>query len=131
MMRARESVTVQARAGTQMNCAGFARVTARVEWITDSGVSFANAYRGKMRGRLIAAVFAGAQQVVADAGIDGLRFTLVEALVHPVDATERRFFEAGHKAMRKALLELVEDCRSSGLYGPSALSASLSERAKA
>ena len=112
MLRARDSVTVHARAGSQMNCGGVSRISARVEWTDSDGIAMANAYKGKMRGRLVAAVFAGAQRVFEEApGIDGLRFTLLDAMIHPVDATERRFYEAGQKAMRKALLELVEDCR--------------------
>ncbi len=112
MLRARESVTVHARAGTQMNCGGVARISARVEWVDGDGLAMSNAYKGKMRGRLLAAVFAGAQRVFEEApGVEGLRFTLIDAMIHPVDATERRFYEAGQKAMRKALLALVEDCR--------------------
>lgn len=108
-------MTVHVRAGTQTNCGGFARISARVEWSRGDGVTLVNAYRGKMRGPLLRSVFAGARNVVDEASyLEGLRFTLIDAVVHPVDATERRFFEAGQKAMRAALLELVEDYRLTG-----------------
>ncbi|MCA9694565.1 MAG: hypothetical protein KC636_33615 [Myxococcales bacterium] len=117
MLRSRECVTVHAHAGTQTNCGGYAKISARVEWVDEAGVSLINAYRGRMRGRLIAAVFAGAQRVLEEArDVDGLRFTLIDAVVHPVDATEQRFYEAGEKAMRAALVELLEDCRGRGAH---------------
>jgi hypothetical protein len=46
------------------------------------------------------AVFRGAQEAYKESGLsEGIQFTLIEALVHPVDASERKFIEVGKTAV--------------------------------
>lgn len=47
-----------------------------------------------------AAVFRGAQKAYEESGLSqGIQFVLIDALVHPVDANERRFMEVGNSAI--------------------------------
>lgn len=106
--------TVIARAGTQTNCGGIAKIHARLS-ADDSGVlTFVVAgpidapivYDGShVPGSSVPREYReAAERGVRQAFEErhppyGVRFELIEALVHAVDANERKFERAGHGAL--------------------------------
>jgi hypothetical protein len=105
--------TVYARAGTQRNCGGIAGIHARIERTADQqfvGLPEEEADPQKIEGgviparqvprRLREAVLRGAKRSWEQAGMrEGVKFELIDALVHLTDATEMMFLVAGTLAM--------------------------------
>jgi hypothetical protein len=107
-----EDGTIVARAGTQTNCAGIAAIRVRITLIARAGIDFLPLEEecngeadGVVPGTAIpavyrAAIFKGAQKAYEESGLpEGIQFALIEALVHPVDANERKFMEVGRLAI--------------------------------
>ena len=105
--------TFYARAGVQTNCAGVAGAHVRITPGTCGGITFrpaggapgAESYGPAVPGAAVPAalrdaLFRGAREIFETRapGV-GLCFELIDALVHPVDANESRFFAAGVTAM--------------------------------
>jgi hypothetical protein len=106
--------TIVARAGTQTNCAGIARLHIRISPNTSSvltcGPAFDQAWEGdrygsEVPGRAIPeeyrqAAFKGALDAFNAFEIgSGAHFEILDALVHEVDAHGVKFREAGYRAM--------------------------------
>jgi hypothetical protein len=107
--------TIIARAGTQTNCGGIAkihiRITARSDGMLTFGPDFDVSWTGDRYGSAVPgcavpeeyrqAIFRGARSAFdhCDARI-GAHFELIDALVHPVDARESRFGQAAFQAMK-------------------------------
>lgn len=106
--------TIVARAGTQTNCAGIAAIRVRITPIAVPGLVClplgAECDRAATDGMVVpgvavpavyrAAVFQGAGTAYAELGLtEGIQFELVDALVHAVDANERKFVEVGKSAV--------------------------------
>ncbi|MBE9182172.1 hypothetical protein IQ268_26760 [Oculatella sp. LEGE 06141] len=108
-----EDGTIVARAGTQSNCGGIAAIRVRITPVTKAGIEFFSLEEecnGEGFGLMVpatampavykAAVFRGAQQAYDESDLsEGIEFVLIDALVHPVDANERKFMEAGSSAI--------------------------------
>lgn len=107
--------TIFARAGTQMNCAGIAGIHVRITKLPSTGLiclprvapgDERSNYGYEVPGAELepvfrTAVFRGATRAWEEYGPPGgAQFELLDALVHEVDANERRFLEAGSSAMR-------------------------------
>lgn len=106
-----EGDTYYASAGTQTNCSGIAAIVARIEQVQGlPEIQYSVSHSGKTdyaQGSSIVpggnvpkeyrdAVFKGAADAFEHCGISqGYSFVLLEALVHPVDAREMKFREAG------------------------------------
>ena len=104
--------SIVVRAGTQTNCGGIAEARVFIVEHGGDGLECVVA-RGQatpaMRGAISAtsvpseyreAMFAGARDAYARRAVTfGICVELLEALVHPVDANERRFREAGASAV--------------------------------
>jgi hypothetical protein len=107
--------TIIARAGTQTNCGGIAklhvRITANADGMLTYGPEFDIIWADDRYGSAVPgcavpeeyrhAAFSGARSAFdhCDAGI-GAHFELVDALVHVVDARESRFKQAAFVAMK-------------------------------
>jgi hypothetical protein len=108
-----EDGTVCARCGTQTNCAGIAETRVRIAADAAPGLTLAPSCGGEDQNRigrhvpdedvpqrLREAVFSGARDEYHARGLStGLRFELLEALVHPVDANKRMFYLAARQAL--------------------------------
>ena len=108
-----EDGTIVARAGTQTNCGGIAAIRARITPVAIAGIEFSplgeecngEEVDGIVPGARVpavykTAVFKGAQEAYKESGLsEGIQFTLIDALVHLVDANERRFMEVGKSAI--------------------------------
>ena len=105
--------TFYVRAGVQTNCAGLAGAHVRVTLAARGGITFrpaVGAPGGEGYGPAVPgtdvpaafrdALFRGARQIY-EARAPGLCLCLelIDAMVHPVDANESKFFEAGVMAM--------------------------------
>jgi hypothetical protein len=105
--------TIYARAGTQRNCGGIAGIRARIERTAGQqfvGLPDAEVDPEKIEGpaipaekvplRFREAVLRGAKKSWEHAGMrGGVKFELIDALVHLTDATETMFLAAGALAM--------------------------------
>ncbi len=106
--------TITARAGSQLNCAGIARIRARITGGDRPGIrllaSEAADWEGGEYGSHVPgsampsfcreAVYEGAKGAYAESGLaGGIEIELIDALVHPVDANRRVFRAAGAAAV--------------------------------
>lgn len=108
-----EDGTIVARAGTQTNCGGIAAIRVRITLVAIAGIEFSplgEECNGEEVDGIVpatrmpavykTAVFKGAQKAYKESGLsEGIQFVLIDALVHPVDANERRFMEVGKSAI--------------------------------
>jgi len=120
---------IYASAGVQTNCGGIAAIIVKIEKLESGELIFnvedndgwdgdTNCARYVPGNRLNAyyknAVFEGAKLAASAPGNNtGFIFTLVEALVHPVDANTEKFKEAGYRAV-KGWLEMKKGLGSQG-----------------
>jgi hypothetical protein len=108
-----EDGTIVARAGTQLNCGGIAAIRVRITPVTEAGIEFfplEEDCNGEEFGPVVsatailavyrAAVFKGAQEAYEESDLaEGIQFVLIDALVHEIDANERRFMDVGKSAI--------------------------------
>jgi hypothetical protein len=107
--------TVVARAGTQTNCGGIAKVHARItansSGVLTVGPGFDNTWTDDRYGATVPgcaipeeyrhAAFNGAQSAFGRCGAGvGVHFELIDALVHAIDARESKFNQAAFLAMK-------------------------------
>lgn len=113
----------RARAGVQTNCAGVSEILVRFQLVEEAGFTGRTtpaaepddpeaSHEGRhvpahlVDPTLVEAVFDGARGALEQSGVDvGLELTLVEAMVHMVDARPQRFREAGAEAVRRWLAD--------------------------
>ncbi len=115
---------IYASAGVQTNCGGIAAIIVKIEnqesrelifnvenndvWNGDPEGAF-DVPGGRLNTAYKNAVFEGAAEAASTAGNNnGFIFTLIEALVHPVDSRASKFKEAGHRAA-KGWLDLKDN----------------------
>lgn len=121
----RDDGTIVARAGTQLNCAGIARIHVRISttpahelvllpehdpnW---QGERYGSAIPGSAVPRVfLEAVFRGVAAAFERREVKfGVRYELLDALVHDVDANERRFTEVGYSSMANWIEHHYPDC---------------------
>ena len=107
-----ENGLICASAGTQTNCGGIAAILVRLEKTKSKELVFAVSQDGDWDGNASHvpgsklcktfrdAIFDGAKQATIELKLEhGFKLTLVEALVHPMDARESKFREAGFRAV--------------------------------
>jgi hypothetical protein len=108
-----EDGSILARYGTQTNCAGIAQIQVSIEYANESKIEFllskdrieAQDDAGILAGKNIpeyfaSAIFLGAEDIYfKNASSKGIKFTLIKALVHPIDANEMVFKYAGKIAL--------------------------------
>ena len=120
-----EDGTVSVRAGVQTNCGGIAAIRVKITPLISKEILFEVSERGggehqdgygvdvpasSIPAVFRDAVFEGAKQAFEEGGFEvGINFELMSATVHLVDASERRFRQAGHRAVRGWLESQAQD----------------------
>jgi hypothetical protein len=106
-----EDGTISVRYGTQSNCAGIAQIQVQIEHSPNSGIQFLSLsdsefhYTDFLTGEdtpayFQSAIFEGAAEAYTKfVSPEGVKFTLLNALVHPVDSNEMVFKLAGEIAV--------------------------------
>ena len=103
-------------AGVQTNCGGIAAILVKIERVKSKTLEFfaednddwegnidsdSDVPGARVRTEYREAVFSGARKAFDNAEIvRGYRFILIEALIHPVDSREIKFYEAGYRVMQ-------------------------------
>jgi hypothetical protein len=106
-----EDGTIYVRYGTQANCSGIAQIHIQIEHTPNSGIELLplsdseSHHTGFLTGEdtpayYRSAVFEGAVEAYTKFILpEGIKFTLLDALVHPIDSNEMVFKYAGRIAV--------------------------------
>ncbi len=108
-----EDGTILAKYGTQTNCGGIAQIQVSIEYTNNSKIEFLSS-QAKIESQdndnivagydmpeyLKSAIFFGAEDIyLKNTSSKGIKFTLIKALVHPIDANKLVFMYAGKIAL--------------------------------
>ena len=100
------TIELDVKVGTQTNCGGFTIIKVQLKRIAAGNVEFINR-ASDVSDHYWQAIQRGAKKALAEKQAKGaVQFTLINALVHPTDANERVFMQAGYKAIIDGLEKL-------------------------